>query len=67
MASIGVKNYQAWNDEQIPVYDCLEKLKGYKYLAVIDFDEYIIPQQGGDWRALFVSQGSRHGFLEGNL
>ena len=56
MATIGVKNFQAWNDEQISVYDCLEKLRGYKYLAVIDFDEYIIPQNGENWTTLFVSK-----------
>ena len=55
MASIGVKNFQAWNDEQIPVFDCLEKLRGYKYLAVIDFDEYIMPQKDENWTTLFVS------------
>lgn len=41
---IGVKNFQAWNDEQVPVFDCLEKLKGYKYIVVLDLDEYLIPK-----------------------
>lgn len=52
---MGVKNFQAWNDEQIPVYDCFEKLKGYKYLAVIDIDEYLVPKTEKTWTKLFVS------------
>ena len=55
VAKIGVKNFQAWNDEQLPVYDCLEKLRGYKYMAVVDFDEYIIPEKDDNWMTLFVS------------
>ena len=55
VAKLGVKNFQAWNDEQLPVYDCLEKLRGYKYMAVVDFDEYIIPEKDDNWMTLFVS------------
>ena len=55
VAKIGVKNFQAWNDEQIPVWDCLEKLRGYKYMAVVDFDEYIIPEKDENWTKFFVS------------
>lgn len=40
---VGGKNFQTWNDEQILIYDCLEKLKGYKYLVVLDIDEYLVP------------------------
>ncbi|XP_045207921.2 uncharacterized protein LOC123559869 [Mercenaria mercenaria] len=53
VSQVGVKNMQAWNDEQIPVFDCLEKLKGYKYLAVIDMDEYLIPKEVKTWPQLF--------------
>lgn len=52
---IGVKNMQAWNDEQVPVYDCLEKLRGYKYLMLIDMDEFLIPRQSRSLMELFVS------------
>lgn len=55
VVEIGVKNMQAWNDEQIPVYDCFEKLKGYKYVAVVDVDEYLIPKKQKNWMELFVS------------
>lgn len=41
--SVGVKNSQAWNDEQLVVFDCLERLKGYKYLIMLDIDEYLVP------------------------
>ena len=34
---------QAWNDEQIAVFDCQERLKYYDYVAVIDTDEFVIP------------------------
>lgn len=50
-----MKNYQAWNDEQIPVFDCLEKLRGYKYVVVLDIDEYLIPKSTKSWMELFVS------------
>ncbi|XP_053396878.1 uncharacterized protein LOC123551414 [Mercenaria mercenaria] len=39
----GMKTVQAWNDEQILVYDCQSRLRGYKYVGVIDMDEFIVP------------------------
>jgi len=52
---VGVKNYQAWNDEQIPVFDCLQRLQGYKYIVVLDLDEYLVPKRKQSWLTLLVS------------
>ncbi|XP_045208419.2 uncharacterized protein LOC123560247 [Mercenaria mercenaria] len=40
---VGVKNMQSWNDEQIALFDCQERLRNYDYVAVVDTDEFIIP------------------------
>ncbi|KAL3836351.1 hypothetical protein ACJMK2_021784 [Sinanodonta woodiana] len=40
---VGQKSMQAWNDEQVPVFDCLERLNGYKYMGILDVDEFILP------------------------
>ncbi|KAK3578807.1 hypothetical protein CHS0354_030228 [Potamilus streckersoni] len=40
---VGQKSMQAWNDEQVPVFDCLERLRGYKYMGILDLDEFILP------------------------
>ena len=28
-------------DEQVVVYDCIEKLKGYNFVGIVDFDEFV--------------------------
>lgn len=33
---------QSTHDEQVGVYHCQEKLQGYDYVGVIDFDEYVV-------------------------
>jgi hypothetical protein len=40
---VGVKNMQSWNDEQITLFDCQERLSKYDYVAVVDTDEFIVP------------------------
>lgn len=64
--AVGEKNYQAWNDEQILIYNCLEKLKGYKYLLVLDIDEYLVPNHQETLPQLFdtlwIDQPNAAGF-----
>ena len=36
---VGEKAAQPFIDEQVAVYDCLEKLKGFNFVGIIDFDE----------------------------
>ncbi|XP_060592676.1 uncharacterized protein LOC132747344 isoform X2 [Ruditapes philippinarum] len=38
---VGIKNFQGWNDEQVPVYDCQAKLSGHTYIALYDVDEFL--------------------------
>ena len=52
---VGQKNLQAWGDEQVTVYHCYDRLVNYKFVAVIDFDEFIVPHQDRNFRELFVS------------
>ena len=42
-AYIGVNVRQAWEDEQVAVYDCQERLFRYKYIGLTDIDEFIVP------------------------
>lgn len=36
---------QCSHDKQVGVYSCQEKLQGYDYVGVVDFDEYIVHDQ----------------------
>ena len=40
---VGEKVDQVWMDEQVIMMDCLTRLSDYKYIAILDIDEYIIP------------------------
>ena len=40
---IGLNVRQAWEDEQVAVYDCQERLFRYKYIGLTDIDEFIVP------------------------
>ncbi|KAH3703472.1 hypothetical protein DPMN_078508 [Dreissena polymorpha] len=57
---IGVKNVQAWNDEQVPVFDCLARLRGYRYLALVDTDEYLISNRGLPWMNMLDDLSAKH-------
>ena len=35
---------QAWNDQQVVVYDCMSRLWTYRYVGVFDKDEFIVPK-----------------------
>ena len=45
---VGQKRGQPYTDEQVATYDCIERLKSYNYVAVIDVDEYIYPRHAKD-------------------
>jgi hypothetical protein len=40
---VGEKVDQVWMDEQVIMMDCLTRLSDYKYITILDVDEYIIP------------------------
>ncbi|VDI59645.1 Hypothetical predicted protein [Mytilus galloprovincialis] len=41
--SVGEKAESAWSDLQVLIHDCESRLHGYKYVAVLDKDEFYIP------------------------
>lgn len=51
---IGQKYTLSWHDEQVTVFDCMERLQGYHYVAVLDLDEFLIPrkQDYHDWKIM---------------
>ena len=50
------KNRMSWNDEQLLVYDTVEKYSGYEYVGFIDYDEYLIPTRNRTLKELIVSE-----------
>ena len=44
--NIGDKTTSSWSDEQLTVYDCHDRLRGYHYVGVIDLDEFLVPRRG---------------------
>ena len=53
--SVGQKNAQVWNDEHVTIYHCHDRLINYKFVGVLDFDEFIIPHKDRNFKELFVS------------
>ena len=51
---VGAKSSAAWNDEQVVVYDCQARLSGYKYVAVLDFDEFLVPLMDRSFERMIV-------------
>ena len=51
---VGQKNSQAWNDEQVLVYHCFDRLFNFKYVGIIDLDEFIVPHKDRNFEQLFV-------------
>ncbi|KAL3841810.1 hypothetical protein ACJMK2_019911, partial [Sinanodonta woodiana] len=47
---LGEETYQYWSDEQIPVYDCMDRLAGYSIVGLVDFDEFIFPLKDKDFK-----------------
>ncbi|CAC5399551.1 unnamed protein product [Mytilus coruscus] len=40
---VGQENVLAWVDTQVVMHDCQSRLYGYKYVAVLDKDEFFVP------------------------
>lgn len=54
---VGEKIDQVFNDELLILKDCLIRLWNYKYIAVHDTDEFMIPYNvgvNGSWINFFV-------------
>ncbi len=48
--------WYAIKEEVLSLNDCLYRnLYKFKYLAVVDFDEVIVPRQNKDWHGLLRS------------
>ncbi|XP_053379620.1 uncharacterized protein LOC123527009 [Mercenaria mercenaria] len=39
----GGKNMLAFQDEQVTVFDCIERFNGFRFVAVLDLDEFLVP------------------------
>ena len=50
------KNRLSWNDEQLIVYDTVEKYSGYEYVGFIDYDEFLIPTRNLTLKQMIVSK-----------
>ena len=46
---------QSRSDKQLVMFDSFEKMSGYTYFGVIDFDEFLIPSKNRTLKALLVS------------
>ena len=43
LRDVGDKNAQAWQDEQVTVFDCQERQRGYSFISILDLDEFLLP------------------------
>ena len=41
---IGQKYMMSYMDEQVTVFDCIQRFRRYTYVAIIDVDEFIMPK-----------------------
>jgi hypothetical protein len=51
---------QAWNDEQVDVYDYMSRLWTYRYVGVFDKDEFIVPELQNPIQGALKSLLERH-------
>ncbi|KAL3841812.1 hypothetical protein ACJMK2_019913 [Sinanodonta woodiana] len=59
----GEETYQYWSDEQIPVFDCMDRLAGYSIVGLVDFDEFIFPLKDKDFKQFVVGIGHCHQYV----
>ena len=59
---VGEKIPEAWNDEQVVVYDCQARLSGYNYVSVLDFDEFLVPMidKNFEWMIVGIHKSTSH-------
>ena len=59
---VGEKVPEAWNDEQVVVYDCQARLSGYNYVSVLDFDEFLVPMidKNFEWMIVGIHKSTSH-------
>ena len=48
------KDHQTFFDLRLPVYDSFERMSGYFYFGIVDFDEFLIPSQNRSIKQLLV-------------
>ncbi|XP_053390443.1 uncharacterized protein LOC128553331 [Mercenaria mercenaria] len=49
---VGVKSPNVWQDEQVVVFDCYQRLHGYTYIAIVDLDEFLLPRRHKDIKGM---------------
>ncbi|KAL4220871.1 hypothetical protein ACF0H5_019137 [Mactra antiquata] len=50
----GGKNVMSFQDEQVTVFDCMERFNNYDFVAVIDLDEFLVPTRNNTWRTMLT-------------
>ena len=53
---IGDKLPSVWQDEQVVVFDCFQRLHGYKYISIIDLDEFLLPRKHKNIKEMMVNK-----------
>ena len=46
---------QLFNDLRLTVFDSFERMSGYTYFGIIDFDEFLIPTRNRTLKEMLVS------------
>ncbi|KAL4231491.1 hypothetical protein ACF0H5_009069 [Mactra antiquata] len=56
---VGAKTPEAWDNEQMVVYDCQTRLRLYEFVGIIDIDEYIVPMTDKNFKIMLERIESR--------
>lgn len=43
-----------YEDKRVALLDCIQRSSGYKYMAVIDMDEFLLPKIHNNYKELMV-------------